>query len=120
MIIYAPVQTDKTKESLVEIKKEIQGILTDRPVTAAELASIQANETLELPGLARRFGSVGTSIIDILQYGWPDNYYDTMAGKIRALETSDLDAAAKRSNSSHRPGVVDRRDRAKIEAVLES
>ena len=95
LFIYAPVQTDKTKESLVEMTKEIHGILKDRPVTAEELASIQANETLRLPGSRETIGSVGNSITNLLQFGWPDDYYDTMAGKIRALKTTDLDAAAK-------------------------
>ncbi|HEX4546315.1 MAG TPA: pitrilysin family protein, partial [Candidatus Acidoferrum sp.] len=41
----APVQTDKTKESLVEMNKEFRGMLGERPVTADELSKIQANET---------------------------------------------------------------------------
>src|SRR4029077_16360946 len=44
----APVQTDKTKESLAEMNKEFRGILGDHPVTADELSRIQANETLSL------------------------------------------------------------------------
>ena len=94
-IAYAPVQTDKTKESLLEINKELRALLADRPVTASELARIQANETLSLPGSRETLNAVGFSITDLVQFGWPDNYYDTMAGKIRALTTSDLDAAAK-------------------------
>ena len=31
---YAPVQSDKTKESIVEIDKELRGILGDRPPDA--------------------------------------------------------------------------------------
>ncbi len=115
LFIYAPVQTDKTKESLIEMNKEIRGILSDRPVTAEELARIQSNETLSLPGSRETIGSVGFSIIDLLQYGWPDNYYDTQAGKIRALKTTDLDAAAKQT--IHPDGMVwvIVGDRAKIE-----
>ena len=95
LIIFAPVQTDKTKESIVEVNKEIQGILKDRPVTKEELTRIQANETLSLPGSRETIRSVGDSILDLIQYGWPENYYDTLAGKIRALKSTDLDAAAK-------------------------
>ncbi|MGA8763854.1 MAG: pitrilysin family protein [Candidatus Sulfotelmatobacter sp.] len=115
LFIYAPVQTDKTKESLAEMNKEIRGILKDRPVTAEELARIQSNETLSLPGSRETIRSVGASIIDLLQYGWPDDYYDTMAGKIRALTTTDLDAAAKQV--IHPEGMVGVivGDRAKIE-----
>jgi zinc protease len=116
MLIYAPVQTDKTKESLVEMNKEIKGLLTDRPVTADELTRIQANETLSLPGTRETIDSVGYSIIDLLHYGWPDDYYETMAGKIRALKTGDLDAASK--TVLHPQGMVwiIVGDRAKIEA----
>jgi len=115
LFIYAPVQTDKTKESIVEVSKEIHGIVKDHPVTAEELARVQANETLSLPGSRETIGSVGQSILDILQYGWPDNYYETMAGKIRALKTSDLDTAAKQV--LHPEGLVwvVVGDRAKIE-----
>jgi len=94
-LVFAPVQTDKTKESLVEVNNEIKGILQERPVTAAELSAIQANETLSLPGSRETIDSVGNSIVDLLQFRLPDDFYDTMAGKIRALKTTDLDMAAK-------------------------
>jgi len=94
-LVFAPVQTDKTKESLAEVNKEVRSMVTGRPVTAAELEHIQANETLSLPGSRETLNSVGSSIIDLLQYGWPDDYYETLAGRIRALKTTDLDAAAK-------------------------
>jgi zinc protease len=115
LFIYAPVQTDKTKESLVEMTKEINGLVKDRPVTADELARIQANETLSLPGSRETIASVGFSVLDILQYGWPDNYYETMAGKIRALKTTDLDAVAKQVIHPEAMVWVIVGDRAKIE-----
>ena len=40
-VAYAPVQTDKTKEALIELRKELHGILSDRPPTADELARAQ-------------------------------------------------------------------------------
>ena len=49
-LAYAPVQTDKTKESMTEIDKELRGILADHPATDAELARVKASETLRLPG----------------------------------------------------------------------
>jgi len=117
-IVFAPVQTDKTKESLVEVNKELRGILADRPVTGEELAQIQANETLALPGSRETLNAVGSSITDLLQFGWPDNYYDTMAGKIRALKTSDLDAAAKQVIHPDNIVWVVVGDRVKIESEI--
>jgi len=91
----APVQTDKTKESLVEMNKEFHGIVSDHPIGADELTKIQANETLKLPGSRETLGALGQSIVDLVQFGLPDDYYETYAGKVRALKTSDVNEAAK-------------------------
>ena len=114
-LVFAPVQTDKTKESMAEVNKELQGILTDRPVTAEELARIQTNETLSLPGSRETLDAVGNSITNLVQFRWPDDYYDTMAGHIRALKISDLDAAAKQVIYPDHLVWVVVGDRAKIE-----
>ena len=70
-LIYAPVETDKTKESLAEVNKELRGIRGDRPVTAEELARVQASETLRLPGSRETIGQVQGSIQDLIQYSSP-------------------------------------------------
>jgi zinc protease len=114
-LVYAPVQTDKTKESLAEVNKELRAFLGDRPVTGEELARIQANQTLSLPGSRETLDSVGFSITDLLRNGWPDDYYDTLAGRIRALKTTDLDAAAKQVIHPDNLVWVVVGDRAKIE-----
>jgi len=117
-LIFAPVQTDKTKESLAEVNKDLRAFLTDQPVTSQEVAQIQANETLSLPGSRETLNSVGSSITDLIQFRWPDNYYDTMAGKIRALKTNDLDQAAKQVIHPDKLVWVVVGDRAKIEAGI--
>lgn len=117
-LAFAPVQTDKTKESLVEMNKELRAILADRPVTPDELARTQANETLSLPGSRETLDAVGGSIATILDSRWPDDYYDTMSGKIRALKTSDLDAAAKQVVHPDNLIWIVVGDRSKIEAGI--
>ena len=117
-IVYAPVQADKTKESLMEVNKELRAILADRPVTPDELARIKSNQTLRLPGSRETLNEVGTSITDLVQFGWPDDYYDTMTGKISALTTSDLDAAAKKVVHPDNLIWVVVGDRAKIESGI--
>jgi zinc protease len=117
-LAFAPVQTDKTKESLAEMNKELRAILGDRPVTSDELARTQANETLSLPGSRETLDAVGGSIATILDSRWPDDYYDTMSGKIRALKTSDLDAAAKQVVHPDNLIWIVVGDRAKIEAGI--
>ncbi len=89
------MQTDKTKESLEEMNKQFRGILGAQPVTAEELATVVANETLTLPGSRETQSEVGQSILDLVQFGLPDDYYETYASKVRALKVSDLEDAAK-------------------------
>jgi zinc protease len=89
-MIYAPVQTDKTREALVEINKEVRGFLGDHPATAEELARVQASETLRLPGSRETIGQVMGSIEQLVEYGLPEDYYDTYAGKVRALTLADI------------------------------
>ena len=117
-IAVTSVQTDKTKESLAEVNKELRAILADRPATEEELARIQANETLRLPGSRETLDSVGSSITDLLQFRWPDDYYDTMAGKIRALKTSDLGQTAREVIHPDNIVWVVVGDRAKIESGI--
>jgi zinc protease len=112
----APVQTDKTKESLVEMNMEFRGIVGDHPISAEELAKIQANETLKLPGSRETLEALGQSIVDLVQFGLPDDYYDTYAGKVEALKTADVNAAAKQVVRPDNLIWIVVGDRAKIEA----
>ena len=98
------------------MNKEFRDILGERPVTADELVKIQANETLSLPGSRETLDSVGQSIIDLVQFGLPDDYYETFAGKVRALKTGDLDDAAKTVVHPDNMVWVVVGDRAKIES----
>ncbi len=117
-IAFAPVQTDKTKESMVEMTKEFHGIRGEHPLSADELARIQANETLSLPGSRETLEAVGQSIIDLVQFGLPDDYYETYAGKVRALKTGDVDDAAKLIVHPDNMVWVVVGDRSKVEAGI--
>ena len=50
-IVRAPVQSDKTTESVLEIAKELSGIIGARPVTPEELDQAVKSEALALPGI---------------------------------------------------------------------
>ncbi len=114
-VAYAPVQTDKTKESLVEVGKELRGIGGDRPVTAEELSFAQKARTLALAGHWETAGAVGRSLQEIVSYGLDDHYYDTYAAKVSALTLKDVKEAARVVQPDKMIWVVVG-DRAKIEA----
>lgn len=94
-VAIAPVQTDRTEQSLAELNQDIRAFLSNQPVTPQELAHIQADETLRLPGSLETLDEVGDSLLRMIEFHWPENYYDTMTHRIHALGSSDLDAAAK-------------------------
>lgn len=115
-IAYAPVQTDKTKESMMEVSKELHDILGERPATAEELAKAQSNQTLQLPGSWETNGAVAGSIADIVRFGLPDDYFSTYAQKVQALNDGDIANAAKKILHPDKLVWVIVGDREKIEA----
>jgi zinc protease len=117
-ISYAPVQTDKTKESLVEMLKEFRGITGPQPISAKELADAQANQTLSLPGARETIEQVGASVSRIVQMGLPDDYYQAYAGKVMELGTAAVVDAAKSFIHPEQMVWVVVGDRAKIEAGI--
>jgi zinc protease len=117
-IAYAPVQTDKTRESIVELQKELRGILGERPITPDELKRAQASLTLTLPGSWETMGAVAASIGDIVAFGLDDRYFDTYAERVRAQTVATVTAAAAEVVQPDHMVWVVVGDRARIEASI--
>jgi len=117
-VVWAPVQTDKTKESIVEVNKELHAIVGQRPPTSEELQRVQKSMTLRVPGSRETVDGVGYSMLDLVQFGLPDDYYQTYAQKILALGTPDVTDAAKTAVNPDNVVWVVVGDRAKIEASI--
>lgn len=96
LLIFAPVQSDKTKEALIEIAKELRDIAGEKPISGEEFASIMRTETLSLPGRFATLSSIENATIDMLTYGYPSDYYSRYAQNVRALTEADLASAAKK------------------------
>ncbi len=93
-VAYAPVQTDKTKEAIIELSKELRGIVKERPIEPAELSRAQASLTLTLPGSWETMGALAGAIGEIVSFGLDDRYYDTFADKVRAETIQSLTQVA--------------------------
>ncbi len=117
-VVYAPVQTDKTKESLAEINNELHGIVGARPPTPEELQKAQNTLVLQLPGSRETTNEVGNSILDLVRFGLPDNYYQGYAAKVRALRTADVADAAHTAIHPDNMVWIVVGDRAKIEGPI--
>lgn len=116
--VSAPVQTDKTKESIVEITKELNGLFGDRPITEEELNKTRENRILKLPGAWETMNAVGNSIVEIVRFGLPDNYFQSYPAKVGALTLEDLKHAAQTVVHPDRIMWVIVGDRSKIESGI--
>jgi predicted Zn-dependent peptidase len=93
-LVYAPVQWDKTKETMSELKMELEGILGKKPITQDEFNNAKSSKVLALPGQWETIASVDGSLTEILQYGLPDNYYQQYPAMVQRLSIGDLTKAA--------------------------
>ncbi len=95
-LVVAPVQTDKTKESMVEVVKEIRDVAGARPVTGEEFQSIMRNMTSRLPGRFETLSSLEGAAVDLINYNLPDDYWSKYGTKMRGLTEAQLAVAAKK------------------------
>ena len=93
--VVAPVQSDKTKEAIVEVAKELRGVAGERPLAGEEFQSIMRNQTLGLPGRFDTLDALERAAIDIVSLGYPDDYYANYAKNVRSLDEKALADAAK-------------------------
>ncbi|MFO7903526.1 MAG: pitrilysin family protein, partial [Pirellulaceae bacterium] len=87
---YAAVQSDKTKESIQEIEKELTALTGEEPPTKEEIKRAKKNKTLKLAGQWETIKAVSGSLGDLVRFDFEDNYYDTYANHIKALTPDDL------------------------------
>lgn len=92
--VYAPVQTDKTAESMKEALKELRNVLGPEPLTPAEIKFAKDSIVLSLPGENETAGEVASSYNNILVYGLPDSYYNDLVGNVNSLTPAALSSAA--------------------------
>jgi zinc protease len=117
-LVSAPVQTDKTKESLVELQRELDEIVGSRPVSPAELAKAQMDETLKLAGAWETLGHVAHSMAEMATFGLPSDYFSRYPEKVTDLTVADVEAAARMVVQPKHLVWVVIGDRAKIEPGL--
>jgi zinc protease len=95
-LVLAPVQTDKTKESIVEVTKEIANVAGARPVSGEEFTSIMRNMTSRLAGRFETISALEAAAIAQLNLNLPADYWANYSKNLRSLNEAQLDAAAKK------------------------
>ncbi len=93
--INAPVQSDRTGDSVKELLSDMKAFLSSKGVSAEELERTVNGNVRGLPGRFETAGAVMGGLQTVVNYGRPDNYYETLAAKYQALGAKDLDDAAR-------------------------
>ena len=93
--LYAPVQIDKTGASIAAMRADIRAFLGDKGVAPRELAIAAQGAARELPGSFETGDAVLDAMARITQFHRSDDYYVKLPARYRALNTADLDKAAR-------------------------
>ena len=96
-ILSAPVQADRTGDSIAALRTDIREFLTTKGVTQEELQRTIANRIQQLPGQFETSVAVLSAMQTNALYGRPDNYYELLADKYRAQTQASLDAALRKA-----------------------
>ena len=94
-IVSAPVQADKTGESITALVSNYKAFLSDKGITAEERERIVNGNIRELPGSFETSGDVLGGMQRNAQFKRADNYYSTVASKYKAMAQPDLDKSVR-------------------------
>jgi len=94
-IVSAPVQADHTGDSIAELRSQLRGFLTTNGVTPVELERTVNGSIRELPGSFETSQAVLGGLQQNALFHRPDDYYATLASRIRRMSAADLDQAAR-------------------------
>jgi zinc protease len=94
-IVSAPVQADRTGDSIAALAQNYEMFLSTKGTTDEELSRIIANNIQQLPGRFETSAAVLSAMMSNDLLGRPDNYYELLAGKYRTQTRASLDEAAR-------------------------
>jgi predicted Zn-dependent peptidase len=91
----APVQTNRTGESIAVLKQHIRDFAGGKGVTPAELARTINGSVRELPGSYETAGAVLGQMEEDMLYKRPSDYAESLAARYQALDAKQLDDAVR-------------------------
>ncbi len=93
-IVYAPVQTDKTAASMLELDREFREIRSSRPVSAEEVDTSKRQKILGLPGRWETARAVMNDIAVIVRFGLPEDYWSQYPALVEAVDVAEVNEVA--------------------------
>jgi predicted Zn-dependent peptidase len=91
--ITAPVQADRTGESIAALNSQVTDLLGGKGVTTDELGRLVSNNVNTLPGRFETSQAVLAAMMSNSLLGRPDTYQEQLAARYRALNQGGIDTA---------------------------
>jgi predicted Zn-dependent peptidase len=112
------VQTAVTGDAIRESIAELEGICSDRPVTAAELELARAALTRGYPRNFETAEQIARSTAQLALYGLPADYFERFVPTVALLELDEVTDAARRHLDPSRLTTLIVGDRSLVEPAL--
>ena len=84
------VQTDKTTESIVEILKEFNDIISDRLITEEELEDARNQLLRGYPASFERSGQIMDNMIQLAVHDLPDDHFEKVPHNLRSVDLTQV------------------------------
>ena len=104
----------------MEIQKELNDVLTTKPITETEFTKDKENQVLQLPGSWETMRAVNGSLGELITYNLPDDYFKKYPSMVESLQLSQVQDAAKKMIHPDNLVWVVVGDRSKIEDGIKS
>jgi predicted Zn-dependent peptidase len=96
-LITAPVQADRTGDSITAVTSQVNDLLGSKGVTDEELQRLVSNNVLTLPGRFETSQAVLSAMMQNSLLGRPDDYQEQLASRYRALDRAGIDTALRKA-----------------------
>jgi len=117
-LVGGAVQTDVTKEALVETLKEFRDLVGGRPIDAEEFDKAQKGMIRGFPPTFETPSQVLRRLLDISHFELPDDHFSGQVARIEAVTLEDVNRVATQHIDPGALNIVIVGDRAKIEGPL--
>jgi zinc protease len=95
-ISYASVQTQHTKESILELLKELKDIEGPRPITPSELEDSKSNIIKGFPQNFQGYSSIAAQLGQIFVFGLPEDEWSRYIQQVSSITIEQATEVAKR------------------------
>ncbi|PKB19497.1 putative Zn-dependent peptidase [Novosphingobium kunmingense] len=95
LTVVAPVQADRTGDSIKLILADMAAFPASKPVDKVELARVTDGNVRGLPNRFQTNAQVLGAVVTNERLGRPDNYISTLASRYRAIDAAAIDTMAR-------------------------